>query len=70
MVFTGYFCEEGTAGHPSSVNICPRGAYCPAGTTRRDENPCSSGTYGPLLQQSDSSVACIQCPEGRYCKAG
>ncbi|CDJ28973.1 uncharacterized protein EMH_0002640 [Eimeria mitis] len=42
--------------------MCPKGHFCPAGTT--NSRVCPIGTYGPTKGLTD---ACVPCPEGRLC---
>eukprot|EP01022_Parablepharisma_sp_SALTPOND_P016781 TRINITY_DN2541_c0_g1_i1.p1 TRINITY_DN2541_c0_g1~~TRINITY_DN2541_c0_g1_i1.p1 ORF type:complete len:3538 (+),score=416.51 TRINITY_DN2541_c0_g1_i1:4982-15595(+) len=65
----GYVCLGGTtAQYPWNIVIhrgykCPKGAYCPAGSS----NPilCPAGTYNPD-EGSTSSVSCILCKPSTF----
>ncbi|XP_026190235.1 uncharacterized protein LOC113146601 [Cyclospora cayetanensis] len=66
-------CDEGfvcygaaVTGRPlegSTGEICPKGRYCPRGTT--NSRVCPIGTYGPT---KGLSYACDPCPPGRVCQ--
>ncbi|XP_010632162.1 multiple epidermal growth factor-like domains protein 11 [Fukomys damarensis] len=48
-----------------SLQLCPRGFYCPKGTGL-DWQPCPPGTYGPELGLS-TLQGCQVCGGGRFC---
>jgi hypothetical protein len=52
----------------STLNDCPAGFYCPAGSTT--PTPCNAGTYNDQTNMKAASD-CKPCPGGKYCaKAG
>ncbi|KAL2085398.1 hypothetical protein ACEWY4_018718 [Coilia grayii] len=56
-----HYCAASASHTPSG---CPRGFYCPEGSTV--PTPCEEGTYGPRAALSDASE-CAACGGGRYC---
>ena len=68
--FPGYFCPAvPVVGTPGPEYQCPRGYFCPAGTTYATEHGCDLGTYGVKLM-ADKQEDCVVCPAGRYCPLG
>jgi hypothetical protein len=59
--YTSNFSENSVF---SSSGQCPRGHYCPEGTTY--PQVCPEGTYNPNWG-STSNAACIACTSGHYC---
>ena len=66
----GHYCTSG-ATVPSPVaalfsfgDVCPKGNYCPAGSSTY--TACGTGLYLPYTG-AQSSAECIQCPPGYYC---
>ncbi|MGH0176836.1 UNVERIFIED_CONTAM: hypothetical protein FKN15_008160 [Acipenser sinensis] len=47
---------------------CPKGHYCPPGTTLGRESPCPTGTFNNRTGLSDVSE-CVSCPAGEYCSS-
>lgn len=61
----GYYCDETQSTEPNpSGKTCPRGSYCPAGSTNFVQ--CAIGTYNEKLGSSSSSD-CLNCPDGKIC---
>ena len=65
----GYYCK-GQAIKPNPVgevygDVCPRGHYCPAGTTTPFK--CPPGTYNNKTRAPEPSD-CISCEPGYYCE--
>lgn len=50
-------------------NICPRGYFCPAGTSYRLQYPCPSGYFNDQFG-AQSQDACTLCPQGHFCPEG
>ena len=61
---SGYFCAKLTS-TLSTLNSCPAGSYCQAGSTTFVPNSCPPGFYC----QASASYPSI-CPSGYYCPAG
>ena len=64
----GYVCLGATTTSTPTVDehrgyICPKGAYCPAGSDK--EIPCPVGTFQPNFGETNFS-ACINCEAGTY----
>ncbi|CAG9336329.1 unnamed protein product [Blepharisma stoltei] len=53
-----------TFANTGSGTTCPKGYYCPTGTS--DPIPCPAGTYNPS-DGASASTDCVVCPEGKYC---
>ena len=63
----GYYCTGGsTTDQPTGTNgdICPKGAYCPAGSPL--PILCPSGTYN-LNTGKHLRTHCLKCSDGKYC---
>lgn len=66
----GYYCIEYSFSKQPWIESagqygrCPRGAYCPAGTST--ETPCPAGYYNPSYGAEDST-GCVKCPAGYAC---
>ncbi len=58
----GYYCPSYST--HAKQNVCPRGAYCPAGAY--DYTPCPVGRYNPTSGMTALSD-CLACPRGAYC---
>ena len=59
----GYYCNE-TGLSSYETRICPRGHYCPLGTSQPIE--CPTGRYGAtqgMIEEND----CTLCTPGKYC---
>ncbi|CEM36103.1 unnamed protein product [Vitrella brassicaformis CCMP3155] len=63
----GYVCQQGSTSPRPAAYACPKGSYCPAGTTEADlltispaQCPRGAGEIGD----------CQQCVAGYYCNAG
>ncbi|KAF3692794.1 Sushi, von Willebrand factor type A, EGF and pentraxin domain-containing protein 1 [Channa argus] len=63
----GYYCDIrlGRA-NASLLWPCPKGHYCPAGTSLSNGHPCPVGSFNPR-QGIDSPAGCIPCAAGQYC---
>ena len=63
----GYYCDLSLGlANVSVVRPCPKGHYCPAGTSFSTQNPCPIGSYNPR-ERTDSPAGCLPCPPGQYC---
>jgi hypothetical protein len=66
---SGYVCQGATTKeHPTDIAedkgyICPKGSYCPLGSSV--EIDCPPGTYQPNFGESNSS-SCLSCKAGFY----
>lgn len=49
------------SGHSHQGGPCPRGHFCPSGTSH--PQPCPPGSYSNLTGQA----SCFPCPAGYYC---
>jgi hypothetical protein len=58
----GFYCTLNT----SEPTICPRGSYCPEGTSSGGQFLCPNGTYGNTTGLSALSQ-CSPCDSGRFC---
>ena len=67
LFFQGYYCDLrlGLA-NASLLRPCPKGHYCPAGTTLPNQHPCPIGSFNPR-QRTDSLAGCMPCTAGQYC---
>lgn len=50
-----------SSGHSEQGGPCPRGHFCPGGTSL--PRPCPAGSYNNLTGQA----SCFPCPAGYYC---
>ncbi|XP_077578967.1 uncharacterized protein LOC144200597 [Stigmatopora nigra] len=63
----GYYCDPKLSPtNGSLLKLCPKGHYCPAGTSTSNEHPCPVGSFNPR-EHADSPEACTPCPNGHYC---
>ncbi|XP_026193220.1 signal peptide, CUB and EGF-like domain-containing protein 2 [Cyclospora cayetanensis] len=53
----------------NTVQVCPKGYYCPTGTAVGKQRPCLAGTYSPSTSLADAGE-CISCMPGYYCPQG
>ena len=65
----GYYCVKGARSTtprqgPSEGDICPRGFYCPTGSSR--PLSCDSGTFG-AASGLENETDCTQCTAGMFC---
>lgn len=67
LILPGYYCDSSTGPVQNfSLYPCPRGYYCPVGTTKAMHHSCPVGTYGP--QKGLTSITeCQLCPAGKFC---
>lgn len=67
LILPGYYCDSSTGPvQDFSLYPCPRGYYCPVGTTKAMHHSCPVGTYGP--QKGLTSITeCQLCPAGKFC---
>lgn len=75
----GSYCDpaEGRLNFSSGINSsthgvvypldCPRGYYCPNGTSTKYQHPCPLGTFGNRSKLT-SLEQCEPCLRGHYCK--
>ncbi|XP_033971267.1 zonadhesin-like [Trematomus bernacchii] len=61
----GYYCDLRLA-NASFLRPCPKGHYCPAGTSMPDQHPCPSGSFNPRVHTA-SLTACMPCAAGHFC---
>ncbi|KAI4815467.1 hypothetical protein KUCAC02_005611 [Chaenocephalus aceratus] len=61
----GYYCDLRLA-NASFLRPCPKGHYCPAGTSMPDQHPCPSGSFNPRVHTA-SLTACMPCTAGHFC---
>lgn len=63
----GYYCDlRLSPANGSLPRLCPKGHYCPAGTSMSKEYPCPVGSFNPR-EHVDSLSGCMPCPSGHYC---
>ncbi|KAL7831753.1 hypothetical protein AOLI_G00293010 [Acnodon oligacanthus] len=63
----GFYCDESFGvGNLSVLQPCPKGHYCPKGTSYAMQFPCPTGTYNPR-EGMDSLSGCLPCPSGHFC---
>ncbi|KAK2847208.1 hypothetical protein Q5P01_010207 [Channa striata] len=63
----GYYCDIRLGRANSSLlRPCPKGHYCPAGTSLPNEHPCPVGSFNSR-QGTDSPAGCTPCAAGQYC---
>jgi len=65
-------CPAGSscaAGATTPTTLCPRGRYCPRGTSQGSEPLCPLGSYGPSMGNARVEL-CDPCPAGSWCAAG
>ena len=61
LCLQGYFGQNTTLTEPTCDAPCPKGHYCPEGTSY--PHPCSNGTYLPSIGAA-SNATCVDCPPG------
>ncbi|XP_068507464.1 platelet endothelial aggregation receptor 1-like [Syngnathus scovelli] len=63
----GYYCDPRlSTANGSLLRLCPKGHYCPEGTSMSKEHPCPVGSFNPR-EHTDSLSDCMPCPGGQYC---
>jgi len=62
----GWSCAPGAT---TPTTLCPRGRYCPRGTSQGSEPLCPLGSYGPSMGNARVEQ-CDPCPAGSWCAAG
>ncbi|CEM31004.1 unnamed protein product [Vitrella brassicaformis CCMP3155] len=60
----GFYCDAGAAVPAPPDRVCPKGGYCPAGTTT--VRNCQAGEFQPSRGNDDESD-CFNCTSGYYC---
>lgn len=65
LFFQGFYCDSRLA-NASLLRPCPKGHYCPTGTSLPNQYPCPTGTFNPR-QATHSPSECMQCAAGQHC---